>query len=36
MDDDDVVRLFLDIAAGIMTRDDVEELLRRNTGKRKS
>jgi death-on-curing protein len=28
MDDDDVVGLFVDIAAGILTRDDVEELLR--------
>ncbi|MDX6576920.1 MAG: hypothetical protein QOE96_2873 [Blastocatellia bacterium] len=31
MNDDEVVRLFLNIAAGILTRDDVEELLRRNT-----
>jgi death-on-curing protein len=30
MDDDEVVRLFLDIAAGLLTRDDVEELLRGN------
>ncbi len=30
MNDDEVVRLFLNIAAGILTRDDVEELLRRN------
>lgn len=30
MDDDEVVRLFLDIAAGILTRDEVEELLRGN------
>jgi death-on-curing protein len=30
MDDDQVVRLFLDIAAGILTRDHVEELLRGN------
>ena len=33
MDDDEVVRLFLDIAAGILTRDGVEELLRRNIRK---
>ncbi len=33
MNDDEVVRLFLDIAAGIMTRDAVEELLRRNIRK---
>ena len=30
MDDEQVVRLFLDIAAGILTRDHVEELLRGN------
>jgi death-on-curing protein len=34
MDDDEVVRLFLAIAAGIMTRDDVEGLLRNNIRKR--
>ena len=33
MNDDEVVRLFVDIAAGMMTRDDVEELLRRNIRK---
>ena len=33
MNDDEVVRLFLDIAAGIMTREAVEELLRRNIRK---
>ena len=33
MNDDEVVRLFLDIAAGIMTRDAVEELLRRKIRK---
>jgi len=33
MDDDEVVRLFLDIAAGILTRNDVENLLRRNVRK---
>jgi death-on-curing protein len=33
MDDDEVVRLFLDIAAGLLTRDDVEALLRRNVRK---
>ena len=36
MNDDEVVRLFVDIAAGIMTRHDVEELLRRNISKGKS
>ena len=36
MDDDEVVRLFLDIAAGILTRDEVEELLRRNVGEKNS
>jgi death-on-curing protein len=35
MNDDEVVRLFLNIAAGILTRDNVEELLRRNTRKGK-
>ena len=33
MDDDEVVRLFLDMAAGILTRNDVENLLRRNVRK---
>jgi death-on-curing protein len=36
MDDDEVVRLFLDIAAGVLTRDEVEELLRRNVGEKNS
>ena len=33
MDDDEVVKLFLDIAAGILTRDDVELSLRRKIRK---
>ena len=36
MSDDEVVTLFLDIAAGIVTRDDSEGLLRRNIRKRNS
>ena len=36
MDDEGVVKLFLDIAAGVLTRDAAEELLRRNVGKGKS
>ena len=36
MDDDKVVGLFLDIAAGVLTRDEVEELLRRNVGEKNS
>ena len=36
MNDDEVVTLFLDIAAGIVTRDDSEGLLRRNIRKRNS
>lgn len=31
MSDDDLVRLFLDIAGGLLARDDIEELLRKNT-----
>jgi death-on-curing protein len=31
MDDNQVVRLFMDIAAGILVRDEVEELLRRKS-----
>ena len=33
MDDDEVVKLFLDIAAGILTLDDVELSLRRKISK---
>jgi prophage maintenance system killer protein len=34
MTDEEVVRLFLDIAAGLLSRDDVERLLRPNVLKR--
>ena len=35
MDDDEVVTLFLDIAAGVLRRQDVEELLRGKISKMK-
>lgn len=31
MNDDEIVRLFIDIAGGILNRDDVEQLLRSKT-----
>jgi death-on-curing protein len=36
MDDDEVAGLFLNIAAGVLTRDEVEELLRRNVAEKDS
>jgi len=36
MNDGEIVRVFLEMAAGILTRDDVEDLLRRNIRKRNS
>ncbi len=36
MNNDEVARLFLDIAAGVLTRKEVEELLRENIRKRNS
>jgi death on curing protein len=33
INDEEIVRLFLDIASGVLNRDDVERLLRRNTEK---
>jgi hypothetical protein len=36
MDDDEVAGLFLNIAAGVLTRDEVAELLRRNVAEKDS
>jgi imidazole glycerol phosphate synthase subunit HisF len=33
MNDAEIVRLFLDVAGGILNRDDVEQLLRTKTEK---